>query len=192
MKYVIILLAAVAAFVLTGADYPENNPLASPDWNDPLADYTIEDITCITNMVYGEISVIAYDSSYTEGEQNLVMQQWARVPVNHVSMGLADSIPELMRATTAGGYYIWNPAYAKDYDGFKLFMEYSRGSFEEELYERCRVNTLIALAECMDTPLPEDVIYADLQPHGPVYAVYPIDTGYFRSTVYLSCDGRAE
>ncbi len=92
-------------------------------------DYTAEDIMCLANMIYGEISAVSYDDSYTVGEQNLVMQEWARVAINHLNAGLADSASELMCVEYE--YYLWNPIYSTE--------EYQNNAVEEnaELYERC-------------------------------------------------------
>lgn len=141
-------------------------------------DYTAEDVMCLANMIYGEISAVSYDDSYTVDDQNLVMQEWARVAINHFDAGIADSAAELMRVEY--GFYLWNPIYATE--------EYQNKAIAEnaELYERCRVNAMIAANDHMVESVPSDVIYADTECHGTLYRVYTIDTGYYRSTVYLS------
>lgn len=146
----------------------------------PSFTYTDEDVMCLANMVFGEISAVAYDDSYTFDEQNLIMQQWARVAVNHIGYGIEDSIPTLMRSVTASGYYVWHPIY-----GTVSYMEQAVGK-NAELYERCRVNVLIALTDCMTEEVPCNVIYASLARQGSgTYKEYSIDTGYYASTVYL-------
>lgn len=141
-------------------------------------DYTSEDIMCIANMVYGEISAVCYDDAYSVDEQNEIMQRWAMVALNHIEHGIADSIPELMRSETGGGYYVWHPMY-----GTAEYMEKAVAE-NADIYERCRIATIAAMNGTA-TDMPDDVIFADLRPLGEVYARYSIDTGYYSSTVYL-------
>lgn len=146
----------------------------------PLEQYTPEDLMCIANMLYGEITAITYDSRYTEDEQNLVLQEWACIPLNHIAMGIADTLPDLMRTKTSAGYYVWHPRYATE--------DYMNRAVAEnpDLYERCRINALIAMSDQMQCPVPGNVIYADAARHGrEVYKQYDIDTGWFRATAYL-------
>lgn len=161
-------------------DTPEPTPIPTPEPTpDPLAGYTEEDLMCIANMVYGEISAVCYDKSYTWDEQNQVMQEWASIPLNHIKRGIALTIPGLMKTKTSSGYYIWHPCYATE--------AYADAAMTKDpaIYERCRTNALLAMAGQMQEPVPDGVIYADLAKHGDTYKKYSIDTGWYRSTVYL-------
>ena len=142
--------------------------------------YSEEEIMAVTNMVFGEIGGIIYDKNLTEDQKDLVLQEWARIPLNHVNMGLADNLQSLMNVMTGGGYYIWHPQYGTEW--------YRDQSIKQDAarYERCRANVEKALNGKMSEQVPENVIYADVQIHGSgVYKQYNLDTGWFRSTVYL-------
>lgn len=165
-----------------------SKPKPKPCTNEPIEEepiiefnYTDDEVMCITNMVYGEISVITYDNSYTKEEQDLAMQEWARIPINHVAMGtMGDNVHDVICAKS-GKYYIWHPKYATEWYMNQCIAE------NADLYERCRTNVIIALSDCMTNPVPETVIYADLRIHGGgAYKTYYINTGYYSSTVYLS------
>lgn len=146
----------------------------------PTEQYSESDVMSVTNMVYGEISVILYDKNLSEDKKDLALQEWARVAVNHLGLGIADNLTDLMSAMS-GRYYIWHPQY-----GTTWYRDQAVQT-DADRYERCRQNVEKALEDRMDGEFPTNVIYADLAPHGSgAYKMYSIDTGYFRSTVYLS------
>lgn len=142
-------------------------------------DYSGEDIMCLANMVYHEVSGVCLDGTYSWAEQQTILEQWASVALNHMDRGYADSLPALMRMRTAAGYYVWHPQYAT-----VAYQDDARAE-DPERYERCRIAAIAAM-NGTGASLPPDVIYADCAIHGRVYRQYTIDTGWYRSTVYLS------
>lgn len=142
-------------------------------------DYSGEDIMCLANMVYHEVSGVCLDGAYSWAEQQTILEQWAGVALNHLDRGYADILPALMRMRTAAGYYVWHPQYAT-----VAYQDDARAE-DPERYERCRIAAIAAM-NGTGASLPADVIYADCAIHGRVYRQYTIDTGWYRSTVYLS------
>lgn len=168
-KYILTVLTALvvilSVLIFVRADGPR--------------DYKGEDIMCLANMVYHEVSGVCLDNSYSWAEQQTILEQWAGVALNHLAWGYADNLPELMRMRTAAGYYVWHPQFAT-----VAYQDEARAA-DPERYERCRIAAIAAM-NGTGASLPMDVIYADGAPHGSVYRQYTIDTGWYRSTVYLS------
>lgn len=160
---------------------PSAEIVEEPEVLSTATGYSELDIMSVTNMVYGEISIVVYDQNMSEEEKDQVLQEWACVPVNHLKMGLASNLHELMSKSTSGGYYIWHPKYGTE--------QYRDRAMNEDLrrYQRCRDNVVKALDGRMSSPLPGNVIYADLAIHGNgAYKQYHLNTGYYQATVYLS------
>lgn len=148
---------------------------------EPLYQYTEEELMAVSNMIFGEVSAFIYDKNMTEDQKNLVLQEWCCVAVNHIKMGFANDLVSLMSTGTGTGYYIWLPAY-----GTEWYRDYAIRT-DADRYERCRENAIIAMSGEMDQTVPDGVIFADLHAQGSgIYKVYNLDTGYFKSTVYLS------
>lgn len=149
--------------------------------------YSATDVMILANMLFGEISAVTYDKSYTEQEQDRIMQEWATIPMNHILLGsergYADDLLSLMNLKTSAGYFIWHPTYATE-----AYADNARNE-NEELYKRCERNALAVLTHTADAEVPENVIYADCAIHGEIFRAYAIDTGWFRSTVYLCYGG---
>ena len=169
----------------------ENTPVPSPTpvpTPTPEPSYTDADVLYLTNMMYSEIGAICYDKNYTAEQQDLALQQWGRVPLNQIARGTAGNLYDLfnMRIYPGSTYYIWNPLFTRDYESYKEWMRRNRGGFDAGIYERCKEAAVIALENKLETPLPDNVIYADLSRHGGgVYQTYTINTGYYRSVVHL-------
>lgn len=160
-------------------DIRNDEAVTEPELAKP--NYTEEELVAVTNMLYGEVGAFIFDKNMKDSDVNLLMQEWATVAMNHVKMGIAPDLVSLMSGTTGTGYYIWHPQY-----GTSSYMEEAI-RVDPGCYERCRENAIIALSGQMEEPVPDDVIFADLHPQGSgVYKTYNLDTGYFRSTVYLS------
>lgn len=169
------------------APAPTPAPLLEPTPT-PEPSYTEEELLYLTNMIYSEIGAICYDKSYTTKQQDLALQQWGRVPLNQIARGTAGNLYDLFNMRTYPGspYYIWNPLFTRDYEAYKARMTRNRGGFDDGIYERCKAAAIVALEDKLETPLPGNVIYADLSRHGGgVYQTYPINTGYYRSVVHL-------
>lgn len=143
--------------------------------------YSDEDVMILANMLYGEVGDFMYDKYMRPDEIDRLMQEWARIPMNHLSMGLAENLYDLMNLKLSSGYFLWHPQYSSVWFAEKAMAE------NPEKYDRCKENAFRALCFPDEIWVPESVIYADLAPHGSgIYKEYRLDTGYFVSTVYLS------
>lgn len=155
---------------------PEITPEPTPK---PSETYPEDCIMAISNMVYGEIGGVIYDVNMSEYEKDLTLQRWAKVALNHIAAGFAPDAVSLM-SKMSGRYYIWAPQY-----GSTSYRDYAMRA-DPSRYNRCVENVKRAIDGEMYEEMPDNVIYAAGFTQGSgVYKTYNINTGWFRSTVYL-------
>lgn len=97
-------------------------------------------------------------------------QAAAQVVVNRALLpNFPNTIYEVVAQQLPSGYYAYNPRYC--YDFYEI---------EDHYYEIARQ---VLDEECAD--IPKDLIYQDNQPHGEIWKISYIDTGYYSSITYF-------
>ena len=99
---------------------------------------------------------------------------------NVINRTRMDDMPDTVRGVVSqklpSGYYAYNPAYCQGFEGI-----------ERHYYELAK---LVLDGDAMDIyDIPEDLMYHDNAPHGPIWKTSYVNTGYFSSTTYFCTRG---
>ena len=97
--------------------------------------------------------------------------------VNRTRMdGFPDTVREVVEQVLPSGYYAYDPAYARDFEGI-----------DRHYYELAKLVLDGTAAEIYS--IPANVVYHDNVPHGPIWRTSYIDTGWFQSTTFFCTVG---
>lgn len=99
---------------------------------------------------------------------------------NVINRTRMDDMPDTVRGVVSqklpSGYYAYNPAYCQGFEGI-----------ERHYYELAK---LVLDGDAMDIyDIPDDLMYHDNAPHGPIWKTSYVNTGYFASTTYFCTRG---